>query len=98
LFAPDASTSQYDRKHPSTATLELQATFVDAVNDEAARDLPLLFRVDEEVRWPGGLTYRSACTDGPCQPLDADGRICVHVARGYSWTADDPPAGDTWTP
>lgn len=78
----DAVAHPYVPKHPSAAALELQGTLVDAVRDEGALHLPLLFRVDEEVRWPGGLSFRGACTKLPCQTIDAQGRICLHLNLG----------------
>jgi len=56
MFVPDPGTLPYDPKDPSIATLELQSTFANAFRDESPSGLPLLFRVDEEVRWPGGLS------------------------------------------
>jgi hypothetical protein len=79
MFVPDPGPLPHDGKHPSTRAAELQSTFVDAVMDEDPWDLPLLFRVDEEARWPEGLSYRRSCTRLPCHTIDADGRICVHM-------------------
>ena len=82
----DAVAYPYNPKYRNltmTAT-ELQGAFIDALRDEGPAGLPLLFRVDEEVRWPGGLSYRGACTELPCQTIDDEGRICLHM--GWLWS------------
>ena len=91
MFVPDPGTPPYNRKDPSLATLELQSTFADAFRDESSSGLPLLFRVDEEVRWPGGLSYRGACTKLPCRTIDVEGRICLHT--GWVWSVPSGPSG-----
>jgi len=80
MFIPDPAAPRHFGNPPSTRAAELlQSAFLDAFLDEGPSDLPLLFRLDEEVGWPDGLSYRSTCAKLPCQTIDADGRICVHM-------------------
>lgn len=73
---------------PSQAASDLQHTFLDAFIDERPLVLPLLFRVDEAVRWPGGLCYRDTCVTWPCPTLTEDGRVCVHFKWGKADSGD----------
>jgi hypothetical protein len=90
MFVPDSAPVPHYRRDPSLTTLELQTNFNYAFMDDSTSELPLLFRVDEEVRWPGGLSYRGACTRKPCEAIDSEGRICLHL--GGSWSLSD------WSP
>ena len=83
MFVANPATPPHtSAKDPSVATVDLQVTFADAIVDERPPYLPLLFRVDEEVRWADGLSYRASCVELPRPAITAQGQICVHFAWG----------------